>query len=96
MASRKYEAPADEEAVSPTNGVQLQLLEQDLEHGDPQIYDILQKVSSTFVGMAGGPLLMTHIGKKPPEALHQPHSVGELHIPSRSRCSRKCDAKWVT
>jgi hypothetical protein len=34
-------------------------------------------------------------GEEPPEALHQPHSLGELHLAGRSRCPRQCHAEYV-
>ena len=34
-------------------------------------------------------------GEKPTEALYKPHSLGELHVASCSRCSRQCYAKYV-
>lgn len=32
-------------------------------------------------------------GEAPPEALYKPHSLGELHFASRSRCSWQCHAE---
>lgn len=34
-------------------------------------------------------------GEEPPEALHKPHPLGELHIASRARCARQRDAEYV-
>ena len=35
------------------------------------------------------------VGEEPPEALHQPHPLGKLHIASRARCARQRDAEYV-
>jgi hypothetical protein len=61
----------------------LQLLTLDLEHGDPQVYEILQKVSDA-IAQSEKTAPNTAVGKTSPEALHQPDSIGELHVASCS------------
>lgn len=66
---QKVQKSSESEGLPLTPASQLQLLTLDLEHGDPQVYDILQKVSDAIVQLEiTAP--NTAVGKTSPEALH--------------------------
>lgn len=77
-----------------TDQLLLQLLSADLEHADPAVYDILQHVRVPPRLKLRSYVLTCMIGEEEAEALHQPHSLRELHVTGSSRCPRKCYAKW--
>lgn len=60
------------------------MLAEKLEQADPTIYEIVQNVRLTLCDFAGNAILNKSAGEKPTKALHQPHSLGELHLPGRS------------
>lgn len=80
---QKVQKSSESEGLPLTPASQLQLLTLDLEHGDPQVYEILQKVSDA-IAQSEKTAPNTAVGKTSPEALHQPDSIGELHVASCS------------
>lgn len=73
---------------------QHKLLSADLEHADPAVFEIIRRVCED-AGLCSGGCADYRVGETKTEALHQPHSLRELHKPGCAGCAWECYAEYA-